>query len=317
MVMKNIKIHIKYTLFKYNLIIIIMPLIKHLVIAGGGHTMIQTLGSIQYLEENKFIDINNIETIYGTSAGAIIGVLICLKYDWITLRDYIIKRPWQEVFPVNIQNIFDAYTKKGIFDDKTVIKCFKPLFDAKDISLNISLKDFYEYSKIELHMFSFEVNAFNVEDISYLTHPDLNLITAIQMSCALPVLMSPVCSDSKCYIDGGVTSNYPLKNCIDSNKNIEEILGLKNQYDDHNKSQIDSNSTLLDFITSFLFKLIHSIGSNNSIQTSITYEVVCNADFLTINTLKSALYSIETREKLYSSGIESATKFLSKLENSI
>ena len=298
-----------------------MPLIKHLVISGGGPTMIQTLGTIQHLEENKFIDFNNIETIYGTSAGAIIGVLICLRYDWTTLYDYIIKRPWHEVFPVNIQNIFDAYTKKGIFDDKTVIKCFKPLLDAKDISLNISLKDFYEYSKIELHMFSFEVNSFNVEDISYLTHPDLNLITAIQMSCALPVLMTPICSDGKCYIDGGVTCNYPLKNCIETNKNIEEILGFKNnydnQYDNHNKNQIDSNSTLLDFITSFLFKLIHSVSSNNTTQTSITYEVICNADFLTINTLKSALYSIETREQLYTNGIESAIKFLSNLENSV
>ena len=294
-----------------------MPLIKHLVISGGGPTMIQTLGSIQHLEENKFIDINNIETIYGTSAGAIIGVLICLKYDWTTLHDYIIKRPWQEVFPVNIQNIFDAYTKKGIFDDKTVIKCFKPLFDAKDISLNISLKDFYEYSKIELHMFSFEVNAFSVEDISYLTHPGLSLITAIQMSCALPVLMTPICVDGKCYIDGGVTCNYPLKNCIESNKSIEEILGFKNKYDNNNKNHIDSNSTLLDFITSFLFKLIHNVSSNNTPQTSITYEVICNADFLTISTLKSALYSIETREKLYINGIESAIKFLSNLENSI
>jgi predicted acylesterase/phospholipase RssA len=288
-----------------------------LVISGGGQTMIQTLGSIQHLEENKFIDISNIETIYGTSAGAIIGILICLKYDWTTLHDYIIKRPWQEVFPVNIQNIFDAYTKKGIFDDKTVIKCFKPLFDAKDISLNISLKDFYEYSKIELHMFSFEVNAFSVEDISYLTHPDLSLITAIQMSCALPVLMTPICADGKCYIDGGVTCNYPLKNCIESNKSIEEILGFKNKYDNNNKNHIDSNSTLLDFITSFLFKLIHNVSSNNTPQTSITYEVICNADFLTISTLKSALYSIETREKLYINGIESAIKFLSNLENSI
>lgn len=294
-----------------------MPLIKHLVISGGGPTMIQTLGSIQHLEENKFIDINNIETIYGTSAGAIIGVLICLKYDWTTLHDYIIKRPWQEVFPVNIQNIFDAYTKKGIFDNKTVIKCFKPLFDAKDISLNISLKDFYEYSKIELHMFSFEVNAFIVEDISYLTHPELSLITAIQMSCALPVLMTPICVNNKCYIDGGVTCNYPLKNCIETNKNIEEILGFKNQYDDNNKNQIDSNSTLLDFTMSFLFKLIHSISSNNITQTLITYEVICNADFLSISTLKSALYSSEIREKLYVSGIESAIQFLSNLENSV
>ena len=137
------------------------------------------------------------------------------------------------------------------------------------------------------------------------------------MSCALPVLMSPVCEDGKCYIDGGVTCNYPLKKCIESNKNIEEILGFKNKYDNNNKNHIDSNSTLLDFITSFLFKLIHSVSSNNTSQTSITYEVICNADFLTISTLKSALYSIEVREKLYTSGIEFAIKFLSNLENSI
>ena len=66
-----------------------------------------------------------------------------------------------------------------------------------------------------------------------------------------------------------------------------------------------------------MFKLVHSISSNNLTQSSITYEVMCKADFLTITTLKSALYSIETREKLYISGIESATKFLSNLENSV
>ena len=294
-----------------------MPLIKHLVISGGGPTMIQTLGSIQHLEENKFIDINNIETIYGTSAGAIIGVLICLKYDWITLYDYIIKRPWQEVFPINIQNIFDSYTKKGIFDDKTIIKCFKPLLDAKDISMNISLKEFYEYSKIELHMFSFEVNTFQIEDISYLTHPELSLITAIQMSSALPVLVTPICIEDKCYIDGGITCNYPLKYCIDSGKNTEEILGFKNKYEDYNKNHINSSSSLLEFIMNFLFKIILSISSSNKLQIPITFEVISNTDFLSISTLKTALYSIEVREKLYTNGMEIAKTFLSNLENAI
>ena len=294
-----------------------MPLIKHLVISGGGPTMIQTLGSIQHLEENKFIDINNIETIYGTSAGAIIGVLICLKFDWTTLYDYIIKRPWQEVFPINIQNIFDSYTKKGIFDDKTIIKCFKPLLDAKDISMNISLKEFYEYSKIELHVFSFEVNTFQIEDISYLTHPEVSLITAIQMSCAVPVLMSPVCVDDKCYIDGGITCNYPLKHCVDSGKNVEEILGFKNKYEDYNKNHVNSSSSLLDFIMNFLFKIILSISSSSKLQIPITFEVISNTDFLSISTLKSALYSSEVREKLYTNGIETSLKFLSILENAV
>jgi predicted acylesterase/phospholipase RssA len=233
------------------------------------------------------------------------------------LYDYIIKRPWQEVFQINIQNIFDSYTKKGIFDDKTIIKCFKPLLDAKDISMNISLKEFYEYSKIELHMFSFEVNTFQIEDVSYLTHPEVSLITAIQMSCAVPVLMTPVCTENKCYIDGGITCNYPLKYCIDSGKNIEEILGFKNKYEDYNKNLVNSSSSLLDFIMNFLFKIILSISSSSKLQASITFEVISNTDFLSISTLKSALYSNEVREKLYTNGIETALKFLSILENAV
>ena len=65
--------------------------IKNLVISGGGPIMIQVLGAIQHLETNEFLDIKNIETIYGTSAGAIVGILLCLKFDWETINDYIIK----------------------------------------------------------------------------------------------------------------------------------------------------------------------------------------------------------------------------------
>ena len=53
--------------------------IKHLVISGGGPIMIQILGAIQHLEKNEIFDTKNIETIYGTSAGAIVGVLICFN----------------------------------------------------------------------------------------------------------------------------------------------------------------------------------------------------------------------------------------------
>jgi predicted acylesterase/phospholipase RssA len=83
-----------------------MP-IKHLVLSGGGPIMIQLLGAIQHLEANNFIDLKNIESVYGTSAGAIIGVIICLKYDWETINEYIIKRPWQDVFIIKVEKIFE------------------------------------------------------------------------------------------------------------------------------------------------------------------------------------------------------------------
>ena len=75
---------------------------------------------------------------------------------------------------------------------KVFENAFKPLLDAKDLSIHITLKEFYMYSKIELHFYSFEINQFKTEDISYLTHPELSLIDAVMMSSSLPILVTPV-----------------------------------------------------------------------------------------------------------------------------
>jgi predicted acylesterase/phospholipase RssA len=290
-------------------------MIKHLVISGGGPILVQVLGAVQQLEKEEFIDITNIESIYGTSAGAIIGILICLKFDWETINDYIIKRPWQDVFPIKVQNIFDAYTKKGVFDIKTIEKCFKPLLDAKDIPMDINLDDFYKLTNIELHLFSFEINEYKVYDISYLTHPNLSLMTAIQMTCALPILVTPVCIDDKCYIDGGMSSNYPLSYCIQSGKNSDEILGFKNKYSEE-KSYINTESTILDFLLSFLFKAVFSINTDKS-QPNIKHELLCDAQYLNFDVLRTSLSNIEVRRDLFNNGVETAVKFVEKLKNSV
>jgi predicted acylesterase/phospholipase RssA len=289
--------------------------IKHLIISGGGPIMVQILSTIQELEKNNYININDIESIYGTSAGAIIGVLISLKYDWETINDYIIKRPWQDVFPIKVQNILDSYTKRGLFDMKTVEKCFKPLFDAKDIPLDINMSDFYKLTNVELHMFSFEINQYKVEDISHLTYPNLPLLQAIQMTCALPVLVTPVCIDDKCFMDGGVACNYPLNFCIDSGKNPDEMLGFKNKYSD-DKTIINEDSTLLDYLLNFLFKAVFS-AKNNYMQPNIKNEVICDASYLNLDVLRNALSSVEVRRDLFEKGKQTALNYLEYLQDSI
>ena len=49
-------------------------MITHLAISGGGSSGIKFAGSLKYLEETK--QLCNVETILGTSIGAIIGVLL-------------------------------------------------------------------------------------------------------------------------------------------------------------------------------------------------------------------------------------------------
>ena len=287
--------------------------IKHLVISGGGPIMIQILSAIQELEKNNYLNMKNIESIYGTSAGAIIAVMLSLKFDWETINDYIIKRPWQDVFPIKVQNILDAYTKKGIFDIKTVEKCFKPLFDAKDIPIDISLKDFYDLTKIDLNIIAFEVNEYKVHELSYKNYPNLPVLKAIQMSCALPILVTPVFMDGKCFMDGGIACNYPLNFCIDSGKEPDEILGFKNKYSDGKSNMINEDSTILDYLLNFLFKSVFNVH-NNYVQPIIKNEVVCDASYLTFDILKNTLSNIEVRRELFKKGKETASTWLEKRE---
>ena len=287
--------------------------IKHLVLSGGGQTMLQTLGVIQELEKNNFIKRENIKTIYATSAGAVVAALFSLDFDWDTINDFMIKRPWQDVFPIKVQSIFDAYTNKGIFTQIVFEKFMKPLLDAKDLSMEITLKEFYEYSNVENHFFTFEMNEFELEDISYLSHPDLSLIKALQMTCAIPVLITPVCIENKCYIDGGMVCNYPVSHCTKRNKDVNEILGIKNNCDDGViNNHINSESNLLDFIMSFFFKLIYSFSTTNK-QEKLPNEILCNTSIMSISTLKSVIYSMKKRKELLENGIETAKEYMSLL----
>lgn len=286
--------------------------IKHLVIPGGGPVGIKALGALQHLEKNGYWNINEIETIYATSAGAIITVLLCLKFDWETINDYIIKRPWNEAFQLSVDQIFYAYSKKGLFDKNIAEIFYKPFFNAKDISMEITMREFYELSNIEIHLFSLDINSFKLEDISYLTHPDLPVLTAVQMSSAIPVLISPVCVDDKCYVDGGVVCNYPINQCISRAENISEILGIRNNYIRKDNNMVKKESTILEYVMNFISRLVNNVSARVE-DKEIPNEVVYDADSMNWSNIQLALSSKEERQRLIDGGIDAGIKFLSDL----
>ena len=101
-------------------------IIKHIVISGGGPAGIQTIGALQQLEKNGFWNIENIESIYSTSIGGIIAILLALKFEWETVNDYIIKRPWHETMHFKVNQVFDMFSKKGLYDISLIQMFFKP-----------------------------------------------------------------------------------------------------------------------------------------------------------------------------------------------
>ena len=67
--------------------------IKNIVLSGGAYKGFYTIGALKYLSENKFYNIEEIEKVYGTSVGSLLGALLCLKLNWEDLIEYAINKP--------------------------------------------------------------------------------------------------------------------------------------------------------------------------------------------------------------------------------
>ena len=291
--------------------------IKHLVISGGGPLGLRYLGALEKLEKEGFWNFDEIESIYGTSVGSIIGTFICLKYDWETLNKYIIERPWHDAFKVNAKQIFDSYYNKGLFDKKIAEIIFKPLLQAKDLSLNITLKEFYEFSKIDLRIFTFELNKFETIELSHITHPDLSLLQALTMSSALPGIFMPIIFDNECYIDGGVMCNYPINQCLRDHTNKDEILGIKSSIDKETGSlkniEVTQESSLLEYVICLTNNAMNFIRDTVKLEhIDNTIKCYVSENPLTLDFIKDAIGNQELRRHWIQMGEEDAILFITE-----
>lgn len=273
--------------------------IKHIVISGGGPSGFYAYGAAKYLEQQNFWNINNIKTIYGTSIGAFIAVLLCLKYDWTITDDYLIKRPWNKLLTISPDDLLKVWDEKGILGIECAKEAIRPLLDAKDLSIDITLKEFYEFTNIELHVFGVNLNDILLKetDISYKTHPDMLLVKALAITTAFPFVFKPVIDEDKCYIDGGLMMNFPLEPCLNSTGcDPNEILAFQNIWtiENENNTIINENTSLLNYCVNIISSVIRKFNNTSGIKVPNT--VNCLIESGGVDAWKSTISSKETRE---------------------
>jgi predicted acylesterase/phospholipase RssA len=248
--------------------------IKHIVISGGGPTGLMAYGAIKYLAQQGMWAYENIETIYGTSVGALIGAMLCLKHDWTTLDDYIIKRPWEKVLVQSLE-MFELFACKGMAKLGLLDVVMQPLLESKDLTLAITLSELHARSGISLNLFTMELNTFKKTQLSHVTHPNLPLMDAIKMSACMPILFQPIIRDGCCYIDGGIIANYPLHECMqDTQCKYDEVLGIQNEWNRDNEG-ISEQSSLVEYMRFINLQLTRMVN-DASPSYSIVHEVVCH-----------------------------------------
>jgi|TARA_B110000495_G_C23031436_1_gene614426 predicted acylesterase/phospholipase RssA len=280
--------------------------IKHLVISGGAHNGLYIFGTIKKLLKEKFFNIEDINSIYGTSVGSIIAAMLCLKQEWDIIFDYILNRPWNKDIFITPDMIFESITKKGVLGKSFMNIIFDKLLKARGLSTTITLKEFYNYSKINLVIFSVNANTFDIVKISHDTHPQLELIDALYMSSTMPFVFQPLFVKDICYIDGGCICHYPINYCVEDVDDTNEILGIKLRFK-ANTLNITETSNIFYFGFHLFNKLISNRQNKN---ISIENEINIDCNLLNASDAFDCINNKSTREKYIKEGESFAEVFL-------
>ena len=305
--------------------------IKHLVIASGLIYGLSFYGALKECAIQNVYNIDNIETIYATSAGTIVAVLVSLKYDWESIDNYIINRPWHRVFPININTIINAFQSCGILDVGCIRELFLPLFSGREIDIGITMAEFREFTGIDFHFITTRLDTFETFDINALSCPDWTVIDAAYASCAVPILFQPFVKDGVKYADGAFLAKYPIHQCMSDPRVLDEVeilaISLGPHYvgekitesepeldseskDSESKDSSESESIIFSPMLHYIYSLLLNLVKKISVsKIPITNEIEIIPKEFQLNDIYSAVNSKEEREKLIQMGVDSARLF--------
>jgi len=252
--------------------------IEHLVISGGGPKGLVAYGALQETSKKGVWSRDRLKSIWATSFGSIIALLICLDYSWEDLDDYIIKRPWQDTVNVRFQEYVDIITTRGLITNGFCKIALDPLLLARDIPIDITLQAFAERTGIELHFFATDINTATptTVELSSSKTPDIGIVQAVTMSTAVPVVFPPVFYHDSCFIDGGILNNYPVEECLSRDgATLDNVLGFNMTFDVGDSDKLKEDCSVFEFLGRTLRQLIKVVGNRAADTGRLKHEVAC------------------------------------------
>ena len=273
-------------------------LIQHLVLSGAGYHGIQLLGTLFKAEETLF-KFSNIKSVYGTSAGSIVLAIWLLRLEKYIVYDFIINRPWEKTYVLGANVISNLIGKKGVFENNIINEILIPLLRSKFLDTDLTLKQFYEITKVDFHIIATSVDTLEPIDFSHKTHPDLPILDAVYMSSAIPFIFQPRYYNGSYVADGGLSIHFPINPCIENGAQIENILGIT--VSKKSLQTADENTPL----TEYTFQMLNSIFRRLSKLSTVEIPYLITIELTSsLEDFPSVITDSKIREKLWKNGEE-------------
>ena len=209
---------------------------KNLVVGGGGTLLYAYYGAIDELFIND--DLSKIKNCIGTSAGAIISMMIAVgatkEYIKQKIDEFDIKTASDHSFFTSV-NIYGVLKHLGYNKGKVALHWIEKILSELTNNKNLTFADVYNRFGRNLVVTGCNISRNTFSYFNRLSHPDMKISHAVRISMSVPFFFRPFKYNGDIYIDGGTTLNYPIAFVLTDmfkllNEYNEDIIG--NGYSD-------------------------------------------------------------------------------------
>jgi len=240
-------------------------MIKNLLLSGGGIKGLLTIGSLQYLINEKYFNIDECQLFAGISVGSIISLLLCLNYsiDEIISLSRQIKFENYEINHYDLSFFIDQYG----FDngDKLILTLENILYEKLQVK-DISFLDLYNHTNKNFIVQACNLSTYKLSTFSHIHSPDMSVILAIRMSCSIPIYFTPIIYKDEYYVDGYIITNIPI---------LENLSNINTLCISIQSSNIDNN---FNNIACYFKKIIDCYNRNNQMKVSYVNHIILYDD---------------------------------------
>lgn len=241
-------------------------MIKNLVLSGGGIKGIAYLGIMKYMQENDLL--KNIENIAASSVGGIFGLLITLGYSYeeqSKLLNGIDLKNLLNIYEIDFKIFINSF---GINSGENLNKLIKLLIKKKLDKDDITFKELYDKTKINLILTGTCLNKQCIKYFNYISTPDMLISLALKITYSVPFVFNKVYYNDDVYVDGGLLNNFPMDYFEDDIKNT---LGFSLR----GKTEITNLDNLDNYILSLLYVPSQSLH-NKILEKYSKYIIIIN-----------------------------------------
>lgn len=194
-----------------------------LCVGSAGIKGLAEIGAAYYFWSHGCFE--NIQTYIGSSAGALLNMLLLLGFNPIQILEYSLEmklfNDLSEVKWAEIPREF-GLVSNSTFDDLFAKRLTK-LVKSKCKGKIPTLKEFYNMNKKNLIFVTVSLREEKAVYKNHISDPNLDLITVLRMSSNSPIVFGKLEYDNDMFSDGGLTVPYPINKLDDGTK---QILGI-------------------------------------------------------------------------------------------